>query len=143
MLQNFPCPFPLIRHLGLPPCLGFLIWELGVAFLKCNTCLKYKCMQEEQEHAMMKPIALYTNLQRLAKREEAERGEAFISVECPWVLFSWQNVWPRAYRRGHTILPTHPLLCRICWRLCFQLPSTAATPPPQPGIVTFLSCAEI
>lgn len=32
-------------------------------------------MHEEQEHAMMKPIALYTNLEKLVKREEAERGE--------------------------------------------------------------------
>lgn len=59
-------------------------------------------MHEEQEHAMMKPIALYTNLEKLVKREEAERGEVCISVECPWVLFSWQNVRPRAYRRGRT-----------------------------------------
>lgn len=93
-------------------------------------------MHEEQEHAMMKPIALYTNLEKLVKREEAERGEVFISVECPWALFSWQNVRPRACRRGRTILPTHPLLCHICWRLDFQPPSTAPTPPPQPGIVT-------
>lgn len=60
-------------------------------------------MHEEQEHAMMKPIALYTNLEKLVKREEVERGEVCISVECPWALFSWQNVRPRAYRRGRTL----------------------------------------
>jgi hypothetical protein len=73
VFQNFPGPFTFTKHLGWCPFLGFLIWEMGVAFKNCNTSLKFKCMHEESEYVMMKPIILYTNLKNINKKRRGKR----------------------------------------------------------------------